>query len=76
MTYLSAASATERSAPGNPIRALSIDWIRDAHNKTIELGTLWTLVLGGGAVSSPQRLCFTAGLDMEQDGLFGTLTPN
>ena len=27
-----------------------------------------------GAVSSPQTLYFTTGLDLEQDGLFGTLT--
>jgi uncharacterized protein (TIGR03118 family) len=51
-----------------------IDWMRDAHDKTIELGTLWTLVFGGGAVSNPQTLYFTTGLVMEQDGLFGTLT--
>jgi uncharacterized protein (TIGR03118 family) len=52
-----------------------IDWMRDAHDKTIELGTLWTLVFGGGAVSNPQTLYFTTGLLREQDGVFGTLTP-
>jgi uncharacterized protein (TIGR03118 family) len=52
-----------------------VDWMRDAHDKTIELGTLWTLVFGGGTVSNPQTLYFTTGLVMEQDGLFGTLTP-
>jgi hypothetical protein len=49
--------------------------MRDTHNKVIALGTLWALVFGGGAVSSPQTLYFTTGLVMEQDGLFGTLTP-
>ena len=34
------------------------------------------LVFGGGLVSSPQTLYFTTGLVMENDGLFGTLTPN
>ena len=53
-----------------------IDWMKDAHNKTIVLGTVWTLVFDGGAASSPQTLYFTTGLDMELDGLFGTLTPN
>jgi len=49
--------------------------MRDEHGQPIELGTLWTLVFGGGAVASPQTLYFTTGLVMEQDGLFGTLTP-
>ena len=59
-----------------PDTGMFIDWMNYAHNKTIELGTLWTLVSGGGAASSPQTLYFTTGLDMEQDGLFGALTPN
>jgi len=50
--------------------------VRDQHGKTIVLGTLWTLVFGGGAASSPQTLYFTTGLVLEQDGLFGTLTPH
>ena len=52
-----------------------VNLMRDTHNKVIALGTLWALVFGGGAVSSPQTLYFTTGLVMEQDGLFGTLTP-
>ena len=53
-----------------------IDWIRDGQGKIIKLGTLWTLVFGGGMGASPQTLYFTTGLVNEQDGLFGTLTPN
>jgi uncharacterized protein (TIGR03118 family) len=53
-----------------------IDWIRDGQGKIIKLGTLWTLVFGGGLTSTPQTLYFTTGLVNEQDGLFGTLTPN
>jgi hypothetical protein len=34
------------------------------------------LVFGGGLNASPQTLYFTTGLVNEQDGLFGTLTPN
>jgi hypothetical protein len=49
--------------------------MRDGTGNVIKLGTLWTLVFGGGAVSSPQTLYFTTGLVLEQDGLFGTLTP-
>jgi uncharacterized protein (TIGR03118 family) len=52
-----------------------IDWMRDGKGNVIKLGTLWTLVFGGGLASSPQTLYFTTGLVQEQDGLFGTLTP-
>jgi uncharacterized protein (TIGR03118 family) len=52
-----------------------IDWMRDGTGKIIKLGTLWALVFGGGLASSPQTLYFTTGLVMEQDGLFGKLTP-
>jgi uncharacterized protein (TIGR03118 family) len=53
-----------------------IDWIRDGQGRTIQLGTLWELVFGGGLNASPETLYFTTGLVNEQDGLFGTLTPN
>ena len=53
-----------------------IDWIRNGNGKVIKLGTLWELVFGGGLNASPQTLYFTTGLVNEQDGLFGTLTPN
>jgi hypothetical protein len=43
--------------------------------KIIKLGTLWALVFGDGMTSNPQTLYFTTGLVQEQDGLFGTLTP-
>jgi uncharacterized protein (TIGR03118 family) len=52
-----------------------IDWVRDDKGKIIKLGTLWTLVFGGGLGASPQTLYFTTGLVNEQDGPFGTLTP-
>jgi uncharacterized protein (TIGR03118 family) len=52
-----------------------IDWMRDGKGKVIKLGTLWALVFGGGMTSNPQTLYFTTGLVLEQDGLFGTLTP-
>jgi uncharacterized protein (TIGR03118 family) len=52
-----------------------IDWMRDGSGNIISLGSLWALVFGGGLAASPQTLYFTTGLVMEQDGLFGTLTP-
>jgi uncharacterized protein (TIGR03118 family) len=52
-----------------------IDWMRDGKGKVIKLGTLWALVFGGGMTSNPQTLYFTTGLVLEQDGLFGSLTP-
>jgi uncharacterized protein (TIGR03118 family) len=59
----------------DPKTGAFIDWMRDGTGKIIKLGTLWTLVFGGGLTSSPQTLYFTTGLVLEQDGLFGTLTP-
>ena len=53
-----------------------IDWMRNEKGKTIKLGSLWALTFGGGEAASPQALYFTTGLVMEQDGLFGTLTPD
>jgi uncharacterized protein (TIGR03118 family) len=50
-------------------------FMKDQNGATINLGSLWTLVFGGGLKSSPQVLYFTTGLVNEQDGLFGTLTP-
>jgi uncharacterized protein (TIGR03118 family) len=52
-----------------------VDFMKDKDGGTINLGTLWTLVFGGGLKASPQVLYFTTGLVNEQDGLFGTLTP-
>lgn len=36
---------------------------------------LWSLTFGGAINSSPNTLYFTAGLNHEQDGLFGTIVP-
>jgi uncharacterized protein (TIGR03118 family) len=60
----------------DPKTGAFIDWMRDGTTgKIIKLGTLWALVFGGGMTSNPQTLYFTTGLVQEQDGLFGTLTP-
>ena len=52
----------ERSAPGISRHRDFIDWMRDDQGKIIKLGTLWSLVFGGGLTSSPQTLYFTTGL--------------
>ncbi|MGH7934744.1 MAG: TIGR03118 family protein [Candidatus Binataceae bacterium] len=64
-----------RISAWNPDKGKFIDWIRDGGGKTIELGSLWDLVFGGGLNADPQTLYFTTGLVNEGDGLLGTLTP-
>jgi uncharacterized protein (TIGR03118 family) len=52
-----------------------VDELDDGHDKPLMIDGLWTLTLGGGAMSSPDTLYFTAGPNGETDGLFGTITP-
>ena len=49
----------------------------DPSGKPITISGLWALVFGGGnAKSGPANtLYFTAGINNEKDGLFGTLVP-
>jgi uncharacterized protein (TIGR03118 family) len=49
--------------------------LRDASKKAIVLDGLWSLIFGGGALSSPSTLYFTSGPDGETNGLVGTITP-
>ena len=45
--------------------------------KPIAIGDLWALIPGnGGAGGDPNALYFTAGVQNEAHGLFGSLTPN
>ena len=45
--------------------------------KPIAIGDLWALTPGnGGAAGDPNALYFTAGVQDEAHGLFGSLTPN
>jgi uncharacterized protein (TIGR03118 family) len=48
--------------------------MRDTAGKTIAIDGLWSLIFGGGSLSSPGTLYFTSGPDGETDGLVGTLT--
>jgi uncharacterized protein (TIGR03118 family) len=48
-----------------------------ADGKPISIGDLWALNPGnGGSAGSPDALYFTAGVQDEAHGLFGSLTPN
>lgn len=50
--------------------------LRGARGRPIEIEGLWALRFGNGANAGPTTtLFFTAGIDDEQHGLFGTITP-
>jgi uncharacterized protein (TIGR03118 family) len=49
--------------------------LRDSNGKPLAIDGLWTLTLGGGRNSNSDTLYFTAGPNVETDGLFGTITP-
>ena len=51
-----------------------VDRLEDNHGKPLSIDGLWTLTLGGGAMSSSDTLCFTAGPNGETDARFGTIT--
>ena len=44
--------------------------------KPLKIDGLWGLSFGGAAAAGPDTLYFTAGLNDEADGLFGSLIPN
>jgi uncharacterized protein (TIGR03118 family) len=45
----------------------------DANGKPIAIGDLWALIPGNGGASDPSKIYFTAGVQNEAHGLFGTL---
>jgi uncharacterized protein (TIGR03118 family) len=49
--------------------------LRDSSKQPIVIDGLWSLVFGGGSLSSPSALYFTSGPDGETNGLVGTITP-
>ena len=50
--------------------------LRDRHGKPIQIDGLWALRFGNGANAAPtSTLFFTAGIDDEAHGLYGTITP-
>jgi uncharacterized protein (TIGR03118 family) len=53
-----------------------IGWVRNPDDSLVSIDGLWSLTFGNDATAGPANiLFFTAGLNGEQDGLFGTLTP-
>jgi uncharacterized protein (TIGR03118 family) len=50
--------------------------LRDRHGRPIQIDGLWALRFGNNGGAGPSTtLFFTAGIDDEQHGLFGTITP-
>jgi len=53
-----------------------IGWVRNPDDSVVTIDGLWSLTFGNDATAGPANtLFFTAGINNEQDGLFGTLTP-
>jgi uncharacterized protein (TIGR03118 family) len=50
--------------------------IDSATGKPLVNDGLWAITFGGALNSSPDTLYFTAGLNHEQDGLFGSISPS
>ncbi len=53
-----------------------IGWVRNPDDSLVTIDGLWSLTFGNDATAGPANtLFFTAGINNEADGLFGTLTP-
>lgn len=53
-----------------------IGWVKNPDGTLVGIDGLWSLTFGNDATAGlANTLYFTAGLNNEQDGLFGTLTP-
>jgi uncharacterized protein (TIGR03118 family) len=60
----------------DPITGAFKGALQDANNTPITINGLWGIAFGSGGTSgSATTLYFAAGLNDEQDGLFGTITP-
>ena len=61
----------------DPVTGEFIDQLRDANNRFITIDGLWALIVGnGGNGGDVNKVYFTAGLNHEADGLFGSLAPS
>lgn len=59
----------------NPKGGSFFGLLRDQTNKPVQIDHLWALTAGSGSpTGTPGALYFTAGVNNENDGLFGTLT--
>ena len=60
----------------DPVTGEFLGPLRDSNNMPISINGLWGINFGSGGTSgSATTLFFAAGLNDEQDGLFGTITP-
>jgi uncharacterized protein (TIGR03118 family) len=60
----------------NPATGQFQGQLKDADGEPIHIDGLWSLKVGtSGAGGDPNKVYFTAGLDHEQHGLFGSFTP-
>ncbi len=60
----------------DPASGELIDKVRDTNNKAVVIDGLWSIKFGnGGNGGLANTLYFTAGVNGEQDGLFGSLSP-
>ena len=60
----------------NPATGEFIDKVRNPHGQAVVIDGLWTIKFGnGGNGGSAGTLYFTAGVNGEADGLFGSLSP-
>jgi uncharacterized protein (TIGR03118 family) len=60
----------------DPTTGEFIDKVRNPHGQAIVIDGLWTIKFGnGGSGGLPNVLYFTAGPNDEEDGLFGSLSP-
>jgi uncharacterized protein (TIGR03118 family) len=60
----------------NPATGQSLGQLKDPDGEPIHIDHLWALKVGnGGAGGRADTVYFTAGLDNEKHGLFGSLTP-
>jgi uncharacterized protein (TIGR03118 family) len=49
--------------------------LNQANGSPLSIPGLWTLTLGGGKMSNPSTLYYTAGPNNQMNGRFGTITP-
>jgi uncharacterized protein (TIGR03118 family) len=60
----------------NPATGQFLGQLKDPDGEPINIDHLWALRVGGGGMGGdPNTVYFTAGLDNEMHGLFGSLTP-
>jgi uncharacterized protein (TIGR03118 family) len=59
----------------NPVTGKFIGNMHNPDGTVLKIDGLWALSFGNGTVASATTLFFTAGINDEADGLFGSLTP-